>query len=70
MKLIYLKSALKFDSLYVFIGTKIPFSRVSITIEPGHSLLRVRYQELFGFKIEVRLTLLLDLKFSSWGFHP
>ena len=39
MKLIYLKSALKFDSFDVTIGIKIAFFRVSVTIEPGRSLL-------------------------------
>ena len=47
MKLIYLKSALKSDSFDVSIGIKIPFFRVSVTIEPGRSLLTVRYHELF-----------------------
>ena len=47
MKLIYLKSELKFDSFDVSIGTKIPFFRVSVTIEPGRSLITVRYHELF-----------------------
>ena len=40
MKLIYLKSALKCDSFDVAIGIKIPFFRVLVTIEPGHSLLQ------------------------------
>ena len=40
MKLIYLKSALKFDSFDVTIGIKIPFFRVLVTIEPGRSLLQ------------------------------
>ena len=40
MKLIYLKSALKCDSFDVAIGIKIPFFRVSITIETGRSLLQ------------------------------
>ena len=43
MKLIYLKSALKADSFDVSFSIKIPFFRVSFTIEPGRSLL-VRYQ--------------------------
>ena len=47
MKLIYLKSALKFDSFDVAIGIKIPFFRVSVTIEPGLSFTTVRYHELF-----------------------
>ena len=40
MKLIYLKSALKFESFDVTIGIKILFFRVSVTIEPGRSLLQ------------------------------
>ena len=40
MKLIYLKSAFKFDSFDVTIGIKIPFFLVSVTTEPGHSLLQ------------------------------
>ena len=40
MKLIYLKSALKFDSWDVAIGNKIPFFRVLVTIESGRSLLQ------------------------------
>ena len=33
------KSALKCDSFDLTIGIKIPFSRVSVTIDPGHYLL-------------------------------
>ena len=40
VKLIYLKSALKCDSFDVTIGIKIPFFRVSVTIELGLSLLQ------------------------------
>ena len=40
MTLIYLKSALKCNSFDVTIGIKIPFFRVSVTIEPGRSLLQ------------------------------
>ena len=40
MILIYLKSILKCDSFDVIIGIKIPFLRVSVTIEPGRSLLQ------------------------------
>jgi hypothetical protein len=47
MKYIYLKSELKFDSFDVSIGIRILFFRVSVTIEPGRSLLTVRYHELF-----------------------
>jgi hypothetical protein len=42
-----LKSELKSDSFDVSIGIKIPFFRVSVTVEPGRSLLTVRYHELF-----------------------
>ena len=40
MKHIYLKSAEKFDSFDVSIDIKISFFRVSVTIEPGRSLLQ------------------------------
>ena len=40
MKLIYLKSALKFNSFDVAIEIKIQFFRVLVTIEPGRSLLQ------------------------------
>ena len=40
MKLVYLKSAQKFDSFDVSIGIKIPFFRVLVTIESGRSLLQ------------------------------
>ena len=40
MKLIYLRSALKYISFDVAIGTKIPFFRVLVTIEHGRSLLQ------------------------------
>ena len=40
MKLIYSKSALKCDSFDVGIDIKIPFFRVSVTIEPGRGLLQ------------------------------
>ena len=39
MKLIYLKSALKCNAFDVTIIIKIPFFRISVTIDPGHSLL-------------------------------
>ena len=32
---------------YVTVGIKIPFFRVSVTIEPGHSVLQFVYHELF-----------------------
>ena len=47
MKLIYLKSALKCDSIDVAIDIKIQFFRVLVTIEPDRSLTTVRYHELF-----------------------
>ena len=47
MKLIYLKSALKFNSFDVAIGIKIPFFRVLVTIEPGRSLLQFVTAKLF-----------------------
>ena len=47
MKLIYLKSALKFDSFDVAIGIKIPFFRVLVTIEPGRSLLLIPNKKHF-----------------------
>ena len=47
VKLIYLKSAYKSNSSDVSIGIKIPFFRVSVTIEPDRSLLTIRYHELF-----------------------
>jgi hypothetical protein len=56
MKLIYLKSALKSYSFNVSIGIKIPFFRVSVTIELGRSILTVRYYELFD-----------NISFSSVG---
>ena len=40
MKLIYLKSVSKCDSLDVAIDIKIQFFRVLVTIEPGRSLLQ------------------------------
>ena len=41
------KISIKFNSFDVSNGIKVPFSRFSVAIEPGHSLLTVRYQELF-----------------------
>ena len=40
VKLIYLNSALKCDSFDAAIDIKIPFFRLLVTIEPGHSLLQ------------------------------
>jgi hypothetical protein len=44
--------SIKFDSFDVSIGIKIPFFRVLVTIDPGHSLLIVRYHELFDTSYE------------------
>ena len=43
----YLKSVLKCNSFDVTIGIKIPFFRVSVTVEPGRSLLQFANHELF-----------------------
>ena len=40
MKLMYLKSALKYDSFDVAIRIKVTFFRVLVTIEPDRSLLQ------------------------------
>ena len=40
MKLIYLESTLKCGPFDITIDIKIPFFRVSVTIEPGRSLLQ------------------------------
>jgi hypothetical protein len=61
MKLLYLKSELKFNSFDVSIGIKILFFRVSIAIEPGHSLLTVRYHELFDNETKVEMTRALSV---------
>ena len=53
MKLIYLKSASKFDSFDVTIGIKIPFFRISVTIEPGRSLLQFVTTNYLKFKFLV-----------------
>ena len=45
MKLIYSKS--KYNSFEVTICIKIPFFKVSVTIEPGRSLFTVSYHKLF-----------------------
>jgi hypothetical protein len=72
MKLVYLKSALKSDSFDASICIKIPFSRVSVTVEPGHSLLTVRYHELFDscnkFLIDQGIENVLNKYFFL--FHP
>jgi len=47
MKLTYLKSAKKFNSFDVTASIKILFVRVSVTIEPHHSLFIVCYHEGF-----------------------
>ena len=41
------KISIKIQFFDVSIGIKIQVLRVSVTIEPGHSLLTVRYHELF-----------------------
>ena len=64
MKVIYLKSALKSDSFDISIGIKNPFSRVSVTIEPGRSLLTVRYHELFDINL-VKKTVKTRVIFSQ-----
>ena len=51
MRLIYLKSELKCDSFDVTLSIKILFFRVSVTIEPGRSLLQFGYHELFDKKL-------------------
>ena len=38
MKLVYLESELKCDSFDLTIGIKIPFFRISVTMEPGRSI--------------------------------
>jgi hypothetical protein len=68
MKLIYLKSALKSDSFDVSIGIKIPFSRVSVTIEPGRSLLTVRYHELFD-KLKIAPHTCMELRVLSCSLN-
>ena len=56
MRLIYLKSALKCDSFDVAISVIIPFFRVSVTIEPGRSLLQfVTTNYLTNLKIRANL---------------
>ena len=68
MKLICLKSALKCDSFDVTIGIKIPFFRVSVTIEPGrslpgcyHELFDDEYQSLLNSQNKSNKTLHTDL---------
>jgi len=51
IKLTYLKSASKCNSFDVTIGIKILVFRVSVTIEPRHSLLTVRYHEMLDSDI-------------------
>ena len=62
MTLIYLKSAQKSDSFDVSISIKIPFFRISITTEPGRSLLKVRYPKLFENKTKKKI-------YSLYYFH-
>ena len=49
MRLKHLKSAQKSDSLDASIDIKLPFFRVSITIETSCSYYTVRYHELFDY---------------------
>ena len=60
MKLTYLKWAYKLNSFDVSIGIKIPFFRLSVTIEPRHSLTTVCFQELFDLSP-------LDILSHFWG---
>ena len=56
MKLIYLKSLLKCDSFDVTVDIKVPFFRVSDTIESGRSLLQfVTTNCLIGFSDTLNL---------------
>jgi len=64
MKLMYLKSALNCDSFDVPIGTKIPFFRDLVTIEPGRSLLQFVTTNCL---IMVKICNLLPLPGSCWG---
>jgi len=61
MKLTYLKWAYKFNSFDVSIGIKIPFFRLSVTIEPRHSLTTVCFQELFDLSPLAT--------WATWNFH-
>ena len=54
MKLIYLKSALKYDSFDVAIGIKIPFFIVLVSIELGRSLLQFVTTNCFISAIKAR----------------
>ena len=56
MKLRYLKSALKCNSSDVAIGTKIPFFRVLVTIEPGRSLLQFVTTNCLIFFMDKKIT--------------
>ena len=50
----------------MYIGIKIPFVLVSVTIEQGHSLLTVDYHELFNsFGNAYRLILPYDILLES-----
>ena len=65
MKLVYLKSALKFDSFDVAIVLKIPFFRVLVSIEPGRSLLQFVTTNCLKRKTEVtKVGHLLDFHLS------
>ena len=56
------KTSIKSCSFDVSIDIEIPFFRISVTIEPGLSLLTVRYRELFDFLRESSRTQLPLLK--------
>jgi hypothetical protein len=60
----------KLDEIYIFeISIKIPFSRVSVTIELGRSLLTVRYHELFErLKASLHLAVSANLHRQSANF--
>ena len=65
MKLIYLKSALKCNSFDITIGIKIPFFRVSVTIEPGRSLLKIVTTNCLMFFYLIYTVLMMTLGFES-----
>ena len=43
------KISIKIQFFDISIGIEIPLFRVSLTIEPGRSLITIRYHELFDF---------------------
>ena len=76
MKLIYLKSALKYDSFDVAVDIKIQFFRVLVTIEPGRSLLQFVttncLKDIRNLQISLRSELLFSHVFITYmrGFTP